>query len=76
MSDKIIKTVGDLKEVLKKYDDKTPLVIQMYDGEYDRIGYIDEVSDENTDDDRYRRELPANNTVKLGCYDSPIYSEY
>lgn len=73
---KIIKNVGELKKLLKQYDDKTTIVIQMYDGEYDRIGYIDEISDENTKYDHYRKYLPSKNTLKLGCYDEYIHSEY
>ena len=71
-----IKTVGQLKHFLKNYDDNTELVIQMYDDEYDRIGYIDEISDKNTKDDQYRKYLPSENTLKLGCKHSCIHSEY
>lgn len=73
---KIIKTVGELKKLLKQYDDKTTVVIQMYDGEYDRIGYINKISDENTKYDHYRKYLPSKNTLKLGCYGECIHSEY
>lgn len=73
---KIIKNVGELKKLLKQYDDKTTVVIQMYDGEYDRIGYIDEISDETTKYDHYRKYLPSKNTLKLGCYRADIHSEY
>lgn len=75
-----ISSVKDLKILLDKYDDEDVVLIQMLDGEYDYVGFIDVVSTREDDSNDYIRECCLPNKYKdallLICSHSYVSSQY
>ena len=77
MSKKVnITTIGDLKRELDKYDNNRRVVIQMIDGEYDRVGFIDSISDEHSEFVKERYLPRYEDALMLICDDKYVSSQY
>ena len=80
VKDVVIKTVKDLKEELNNYSDDEIVVVQMIDGEYDRVGFIDLISTKDDNPNEYYREyclpLEYKDAVLLICGHSAVSSQY
>ena len=72
-----IHTVKELKEFLNQFDEDKEVVIQMIDGEYNRVGFIDAYS-ENHDEFTKKYYLPKEhqNALILKCFSESISSQY
>ena len=73
-----IYTVKHLKRELENYDEDDFIVVQMIDGEYDAVGFIDFVSMRDDATDYFRDCLPEKyeDAVMLICGSSRISSQY
>lgn len=70
-------TVKDLKEFLNQFEDDKKILIQMVDGEYDRVGFIDEVSLNHSDFTKeYYIPRDLHNAILLCCVNSAVSSQY
>ena len=70
-------TVKQLKEFLNQFDDDKKILIQMMDGEYDRVGFIDEVSVNHSDFTKeYYIPKDLHDAVLLCCDHSVVSSQY
>lgn len=72
---KDLSTVKELKEFLSQFDDDKKILIQMIDGEYDRVGFIDEVSINHSDFTKeYYIPKRLHDAVLLCCVNSAVSS--
>ena len=70
-------TVKQLKAFLNQFEDDKKVLIQMIDGEYDRVGFIDEVSINHNDfTKKYYIPKDLHDAVLLVCCNSAVSSQY
>lgn len=70
-------TVKQLKEFLNQFEDDKKILIQMIDGEYDRVGFIDVVSVNHSDITKeYYIPKDLHDAVLLCYYRSAVSSQY
>ena len=74
---KTINTIKELKEFLNQFDEDREVVIQMIDGEYDRVGFIDSYSDNHSNFIKeYYLPKEHHDALMLICYSEAISSQY
>lgn len=70
-------TVKQLKQFLGQFEDDKKVLIQMIDGEYDRVGFIDQISVNHSDFTKeYYIPQDLHDAVLLACYHSAVSSQY
>ena len=70
-------TVKQLKEFLNQFEDDKKVLIQMIDGEYDRVGFIDQISVNHSDYiKKYYIPKDLHDAVLLVCNGSAVSSQY
>ena len=75
--EKNIYRIKDLQKFLNQFDENKKVVIQMFDGEYDRIGFIDAYSESHTNFTKeYYLPKKHHDALILACYGSSISSQY
>lgn len=77
LKENIIYTIKDLKDFLNQFDEDREVVIQMVDGEYNRVGYIDSYSDNHNEfTKKYYLPKEHHDALMLICYSESISSQY
>lgn len=70
-------TVKQLKQFLSQFEDDKKVLIQMIDGEYDIVGFIDQISVNHSDfTKKYYIPKELHDAVLLVCYGSAVSSQY
>ena len=77
LKENTIRTIKDLKEFLNQFDENREVLIQIIDGEYDRVGYIDSYTDKHSEfEKKYYLRNEHDDALLLKSFSDFVSSQY